>query len=490
MIRIFSKLKHILIITVILITMLFGILIYRQYSQLDIRKIENETESLINLSRDFTLIYSFYQKLANTYYNESISENTDFLIELDSFNKPINGIAKQDSTQFIELLTDSFENANNDHFSYYKIYNVDNTLVGALSHEELNDGTNYTYRFPLYYGGEVIGYIELGLSLDAFINTLHQFTGQTSFTLFKTTEYANFDAINSPNSFSASLFGEEFFVNDTSMEQYYNTISQKSRQHLADFSQAVKSIIYEDLLLNNDFVEHKKIDKTYYTLSFITMDSSLNNKGYFVHFQENEALTELHNNLTISISLFVILYLTLVFIIGFIYYILHYLYHFSYTDHLTKIYNRHKFFEVIERNIYDYHRYNYQFTILIIDIDNFKLINDTYGHNTGDQVLIELVRVIESSLRTTDYVFRWGGEEFMVLLSHCETNIGYQVAEKLRSNIHNHNFSLPHNHQVTASLGIASYDNCQSIEEMISHADKALYESKNDGKNQSTVFTD
>lgn len=489
MIKIFSKLKHILIITVILITVLFAILIFRQYTQLDMREAENETESLINISQDFTLVYSLYQKLASTYYNESIKKNYAFLKELKSYNKPIDGIAKEDTRAITSLLEASFNSALKDQFSYFKIYTPDNTLICALSNEVLNDGTNYNYRFPLYYTGDIIGYFEMGLSLEAFIDTLHQLTGLTSFTLFRTTEYSSFDAINSPNDFNASFFGEHFFVNDITMSNYYETIPAHEIKILEDFATTIASIVYEPLMQNEDYIIHKQVNNKFYTLNFIAMDSSLRNKGYFVHFEENESITELHDNLTINLILFVVLYLTLVSIIGFVYYILNYLYQFSYTDHLTKAYNRHKFFEVIERNIYDNHRYQYMFSIILIDIDNFKNINDTYGHNTGDQILIDLVKIIEESLRNTDYLFRWGGEEFLVLLSHCHQDIGYQVSEKLRKNLENYDFHLPENKKVTASFGVASYDGCDSIEEMISNADKALYISKDQGKNKSTIYS-
>jgi diguanylate cyclase (GGDEF)-like protein len=129
------------------------------------------------------------------------------------------------------------------------------------------------------------------------------------------------------------------------------------------------------------------------------------------------------------------------------------------------------------------------FSVILIDIDNFKEANDLLGHNTGDYILVEFAETLENSLRSTDFLFRWGGEEFLVLLSHCDSKTAYQVAEKLRHTISKHAFRLKSDISITASFGVASYSENSNIEQLINHADSALYQSKERGKNRTTLFS-
>jgi len=123
------------------------------------------------------------------------------------------------------------------------------------------------------------------------------------------------------------------------------------------------------------------------------------------------------------------------------------------------------------------------FSIIMIDIDDFKQINDKYGHAKGDEILCSLTACLESSLRDMDMVCRWGGEEFIIVLPDTFTKEALTIAQNLCDSVASYDFKL--SKQVTISLGVSSTEKeCQDIKEMIAKSDKALYRAKELGKNQ------
>lgn len=157
------------------------------------------------------------------------------------------------------------------------------------------------------------------------------------------------------------------------------------------------------------------------------------------------------------------------------------------TDGLTGVYNHRYFKEALHKEIKRAERYNLVFSLLMFDIDNFKKINDTYGHPKGDEVLKELAQIAKEIFqREIDVVARYGGEEFVIILPQTTKEKAAIVGEKLLPSIRERLFllaSLPE--PVTISLGIASYpDDGEKEDDIILSADKALYEAKKQGKNR------
>jgi diguanylate cyclase len=119
---------------------------------------------------------------------------------------------------------------------------------------------------------------------------------------------------------------------------------------------------------------------------------------------------------------------------------------------------------------------------MIIDVDHFKLINDRFGHQSGDAVLRLLAHIFKSTLRETDVIGRWGGEEFMVILPNTSMEQGAIVAETLRRTVETYPFDL--DQPITISVGIGKLKKSLSIHETIAFIDEALYEAKKSGRNQ------
>jgi len=153
----------------------------------------------------------------------------------------------------------------------------------------------------------------------------------------------------------------------------------------------------------------------------------------------------------------------------------------SIKDHLTGLYNRSKLDEVLEYNIKYYKRYKNSFGLILIDIDHFKSVNDTYGHQAGDIILKEFSNIILTCSRETDVVGRWGGEEFLIIVDNITQNNIVELSKKIRNKIENHKFSILK--KMTASLGCTIFKENDNANEIIFRVDEALYKSKNNGRN-------
>jgi len=159
----------------------------------------------------------------------------------------------------------------------------------------------------------------------------------------------------------------------------------------------------------------------------------------------------------------------------------------SNTDHLTQINNRKSIETILKNEINRSKRYSHPLSVILFDIDNFKKINDSLGHNVGDKVLKGMSKLVSSCLRETDYCGRWGGEEFIILLTETSLDAGYITSEKLRKCIHAHDFEDIKD--VSCSFGIAELSPEDTYESIVHNADTALYEAKNNGKNRVTIYS-
>lgn len=153
------------------------------------------------------------------------------------------------------------------------------------------------------------------------------------------------------------------------------------------------------------------------------------------------------------------------------------------TDYLTKLNNRRKFNTLIEYELSQMKRYkDRDLCVIVFDIDGFKYINDTYGHDTGDKILQEISKVLKVSVRNSDITCRWGGEEFAIALSETNIEDALLVAEKLRATVENHIFV--NDLRITCSFGVSQYHSDDTYPTLFKRADEALYKAKNTGKNK------
>ncbi len=153
----------------------------------------------------------------------------------------------------------------------------------------------------------------------------------------------------------------------------------------------------------------------------------------------------------------------------------------AFYDELTGIYNRSKFNEVLSETIEESKNNNITFSCIILDIDDFKNFNDTYGHLIGDEILILMAKTINTHIRENDFFARWGGEEFILLLSNTSLEKALIITEKLRKLVENISHDTADN--ISASFGVTQFQNDDDTKSIFQRCDKALYIAKENGKN-------
>lgn len=153
----------------------------------------------------------------------------------------------------------------------------------------------------------------------------------------------------------------------------------------------------------------------------------------------------------------------------------------SCVDSLTGLYNRHQFDIGLEQEFNRAQRYKTPFSIAMIDIDYFKNINDTFGHQFGDYVLEEISTITQHAFRKTDIIYRYGGEEIVIIMPETDSEHAYLPLERLREKISSHDFR---GQNVTVSIGIGDYQENLSAKDILKQADNMLYKAKSNGRNR------
>lgn len=157
----------------------------------------------------------------------------------------------------------------------------------------------------------------------------------------------------------------------------------------------------------------------------------------------------------------------------------------SVTDALTGLSNRLRLDEVLLAELYRAARYDSVFSVILLDVDNFKAINDRHGHPVGDSVLVGIAHILHAGVRSSDVAGRWGGEEFLLILPECDNYSAQRMAEKLRREIAEREF--PPAGPQTCSFGVATYSAGETFMSLVARADVALYRAKQAGRNRVEV---
>lgn len=160
------------------------------------------------------------------------------------------------------------------------------------------------------------------------------------------------------------------------------------------------------------------------------------------------------------------------------------------TDGLTKLYNSRSFYSQLETEVDRFNRYKHPLALLLLDLDHFKEYNDSYGHLEGDKILVRFSQIIKSCLRTNDSAYRYGGEEFTVILPETAGPEANTVAQRIRSSLEAERFSPGNGQdaQITISIGVTEYQEKEELSTFIQRADKAMYVSKQNGRNKVSML--
>lgn len=151
-------------------------------------------------------------------------------------------------------------------------------------------------------------------------------------------------------------------------------------------------------------------------------------------------------------------------------------------DPLTGLYNRRSFDSFFEKELARSNRYGNRMSIVLVDIDHFKKVNDTYGHPVGDVVLKSLAQILQNTIRKSDYACRWGGEEFVLLMPETDLDAAVEKAEAVRKAVEV--FSFPEVGQLTVSFGVSYPEKNEAASVLFERVDRALYKAKDEGRNR------
>jgi diguanylate cyclase (GGDEF)-like protein len=158
------------------------------------------------------------------------------------------------------------------------------------------------------------------------------------------------------------------------------------------------------------------------------------------------------------------------------------------TDNLTQLYNSRHFYAQMENEINRYNRYQRPLSLLLIDVDHFKDYNDTHGHLEGDKVLYQIAQLIQSCLRTMDSAYRYGGEEFTVILPETPCKAAMAVSERINNLVKNELFIENIQQNLSVSIGVTEYKSGETTIEFMRRADQAMYVAKKSGRNQAYLL--
>jgi len=150
-------------------------------------------------------------------------------------------------------------------------------------------------------------------------------------------------------------------------------------------------------------------------------------------------------------------------------------------DAMTGVLNHHAICETLKTETLRANRYDLPMSVLIIDIDHFKAINDTYGHQFGDEVIVEVAKIMQENCRETDYIGRYGGDEYLIVLTNTKSDKALEICDRLRKSIEAKQFE--NSCTVTVSCGLKNHED-ENDDELIKHADEALYQAKKNGRNR------
>ena len=362
---------------------------------------------------------------------------------------------------------------------------VSENKIPIIGFEEGRIFNGYRFVYPLFDENEdYIGSVEISSSLLNFK------------ILFEKNNNTHIDYILRKDIVEKKVFKDQL-INYKKYFLFDNFLIQKT---IADYNvncihEVERNIIFKKLSKNKEFLNKMNNLENFYDIYFydfkvysikltpLINDFTSKKVGYIIMFSESDYFKYILDS-----------YIIIILIIGMLSILIAYIAYkkdkeqkltvgLAMHDQLTNIYNRHYFNIKIKQEFKKMQKQNIQLSLIMFDIDHFKLINDTYGHNIGDESLIYLANLIKNNIRVNDIFCRWGGEEF-VILSKKPFDKTIIMAEYLRNTIDNktkENEKIPH---FTCSFGVSSLNNVTSINEGLEIVDKLLYKSKKNGRNK------
>lgn len=365
------------------------------------------------------------------------------------------------------------------------VRSVNKNRVKVIGFEEGRIFNGFRYVYPLENSNyDHLGSVEISISSGSIIEVLSKLYSNEDFYFIidKSAVEENVfekEMINYNN----STISEDYYV-DEEVEKISNIYNKVVPDSEGLFFEGLNQQNSEKLKDKKSFSTIYNFEGKNYTIKF---SSILNLKeiptAYLISISESKGYEKFNKDMYQQIILVTLLVFSII-TFGLVVAIYQCrIKNISERDYLTNIYNRNKFYEIVKKEMRYSKRYKYDSSVMLMDIDHFKRINDIHGHDWGDQVLKELAGEILQNIRETDIFARWGGEEFVLLLPHTKIDEALTVAEKIRILVENS--QSPKLKDITISIGVAQIDSENyDIEKAIKIADEGMYCAKRMGRNQ------
>lgn len=352
---------------------------------------------------------------------------------------------------------------------------ISNNLNNSLD-KRFYDSVVYSY--PIFYKNSFVGTVYFIVPLYTIGKNLSDiFKNQYVFYIKE-----DFISIEGKKGLVQSELSPSYFVD----RQFYN-LKLKDKPEKVNLVSQINSEIKERITELIEKEESFSIPYNYnnenYIITFYSI-KDLNNRhlGYLVSYEKDKTFNEFSKFFYVSSTLITTVVLLTFILLSHILKMKAIAEKNAITDRLTGALNRMAIETIMNAEYERAKRNKKPISIILFDIDFFKKINDTYGHNAGDYVLKKIVEIVKKNIRKSDYLIRWGGEEFLILLPETDIESAIKVAEKLRTLVENYQFKDIG--KVTISLGVAQIKTGEKLDHAIKRADEALYLAKNRGRNR------
>lgn len=504
--------KKILYISAVIVILVISLIIYRNIHTGTQQKIEQaQAVHLESFENSLRTIIKSYENFATYIYQETIdTEPITYLMYLanQGAEEEINMIRHQ----LQSMLEDKYAimvdyNIRQLHFhlptteSFLRMHNTEkygDLLVDIresvrLANEELifiswfEEGkiyNGYRFVFPLFYNEVHTGSVEISISSKTILTEYN--TGRDASNVYFIIDK---DVVGSKlfedqmYRYEESSFSNKY-LNDIDVLDSLKQVNSNSDEFNMKLIKKYSDDIEEGLSKQTSFNILANDDSQHYIIQFSAVPNFFEETvAYLIVMTQTSEFALIKSNGRNQTILLAVISLSLIGLTTFVFVYLSYLQAISTTDSLTSLNNRKKFNEVLSAEFVRSRRYQRDLSVVMFDIDKFKHVNDTYGHASGDQVLIHLSNIIAKNIRKTDTLARWGGEEFICLLPETNLENAFIAAEKLRKTVETS--SLHPQQTVTISIGVASLDMQDSNSEaLFNRADQAMYKAKENGRNQ------
>lgn len=367
----------------------------------------------------------------------------------------------------------------------YSIAAVNDININVSGFEGGKTTHAFRYVYPMYKDGIYIGAMDVSFSSTVIQSySMRASSIHTHFIVNKKIFEMNIWKSKNNFNYHKSIEHDNFLF---SMSHHVDF--QRLDKTQVEVLKPAKKIIDANIAKGKKFAIKKQLDNLYLVVAFLPIRNVKNDKtaAYLVSYRKSEKIVQILNDYKVFLSLSVFT-IILTFIVIFQFFKSRQkLKKELEFDELTKVFTRKHFMYLANFDYEKASKLHNKVSVVMMDIDYFKNVNDTYGHQVGDVVLEEISKIVSDNLRRSDYMGRYGGEEFIVLIN-ADKHKAESITEKIRKKVEETSFCTEKNIKVTLSFGISQNEADKTLIDIIKDADKALYNSKNNGRNRVSVF--